>query len=324
MIDSDSQQSIARLAMFSDKQKLTETKTSTELAAFLGMDEQMVDGMIAVYNMQLQMQELPEIETLSVKDFINLAMQMETSSEAGLDEATMTQLTFVQILTDAVVSEKDFTALEMYELIGSLSPTLTENTIELMYLMQKSSTNSDSEWELSLLDFIGYINNDILNDSRFDGLISDKMKASIEEIYTQLEDGAAQLKGDNYSRIIFSTTLPEEFDETTAFINDLTEMSDAGLQNDYYLIGSSAMNYEMANSFESELHTITLLTILAIFLIVAISFRNLIIPIILVLLVQCGVYITVSVLHFVGVYPINIAERNALFCTSYIFDFYQL
>ena len=302
MIDSDSQQSIARLAMFSDKQNLTESKTSTELATFFGMDEQMVDGMIAVYNMQSQMQELPEVETLSVKDFINLAMQMAASPEAGLDEATAAQLTSVQVLTDAVVSEKDFTASEMYELIGSLSPTLTENTIELMYLVQTSSANSDSEWELSLLDFIGYINNDILNDSRFEGLISDKMKASIEEICTQLEDGAAQLKGDNYSRIIFNTTLPEESDETTAFINDLTEMSDAGLQNDYYLIGSSAMNYEMANSFESELHMITLLTVLAIFLIVAISFRNLIIPIILVLLVQCGVYITVSVLHFVGVY----------------------
>ena len=55
------------------------------------------------------------------------------------------------------------------------------------------------------------------------------------------------------------------------------------------------MAYEMQQIFDGELLFITLLTALAIFLIVVLTFRSLFVPIILVLLVQCGVYITVTV-----------------------------
>ena len=72
------------------------------------------------------------------------------------------------------------------------------------------------------------------------------------------------------------------------------------LKNDYHLIGSSAMNYEMSKTFDGELLTITLLTALAIFLVVFVTFRHAAVPAILVLLVQCGVYITVSVIGIQG------------------------
>ena len=60
------------------------------------------------------------------------------------------------------------------------------------------------------------------------------------------------------------------------------------------------MNVEMADNFNDELRLITWLTSAAIFLIVLISFRSLIIPLILVLLVQCSVYITVTVVGLQG------------------------
>ena len=56
----------------------------------------------------------------------------------------------------------------------------------------------------------------------------------------------------------------------------------------------------MQNSFSRELRTITLLTAAAIFLIVLISFRSFIVPVLLVLIVQCGVYITVTVVGWQG------------------------
>lgn len=58
------------------------------------------------------------------------------------------------------------------------------------------------------------------------------------------------------------------------------------------------MNYEISKTFDNELLTITLLTSIAIFVIVAISFRSLIIP---ALLVQCGIYITVTLLGVKGI-----------------------
>ena len=60
------------------------------------------------------------------------------------------------------------------------------------------------------------------------------------------------------------------------------------------------MVYEMENSFDSELLLITLLTAASIFLVVVFTFRSLVIPALLVLIVQCGVFITVTVVGLQG------------------------
>ena len=60
------------------------------------------------------------------------------------------------------------------------------------------------------------------------------------------------------------------------------------------------MNYEMEQSFDRELLTITLLTAISVFSVVAITFRSIAIPAILVAIVQCGVYVTVTANGILG------------------------
>ena len=95
--------------------------------------------------------------------------------------------------------------------------------------------------------------------------------------------------------MIITTSYLQESDATTAFLADLDQFAADRLAGESYLIGDSVMAYEMQETFDRELLSITLLTALAIFLIVALSFRSLAVPIILVLMVQCGVYITITV-----------------------------
>ena len=135
----------------------------------------------------------------------------------------------------------------------------------------------------------------ILNDPRFDAFIDDEMRESLLDNQTTLEDGKLQLVGNEYSRLVITTTYLEESPDTTAFIKDIRNYADSNMDGDVYLIGGSPMNCEMQQIFDKELTFITLLTAFAIFMIVALTFRSLSIPLILVLLVQCGVYITVTV-----------------------------
>ena len=60
------------------------------------------------------------------------------------------------------------------------------------------------------------------------------------------------------------------------------------------------MAYEMNESFNGELNFITLLTMLAIFVVVAVTFKSLIIPCILILIIQCAVYITMAFMSLTG------------------------
>jgi predicted RND superfamily exporter protein len=59
------------------------------------------------------------------------------------------------------------------------------------------------------------------------------------------------------------------------------------------MIGESAMYREMKAGFGAEMTRISLLTIIAIFLIVALSFRSIIVPTILVVTVMTAVYVNV-------------------------------
>ena len=60
------------------------------------------------------------------------------------------------------------------------------------------------------------------------------------------------------------------------------------------------MAYEISKSFNKELNLITIFTMIAIFIVVAITFKSFIIPLILVFIIQCAVYITMSILSLTG------------------------
>lgn len=75
---------------------------------------------------------------------------------------------------------------------------------------------------------------------------------------------------------------------------------DEKLSGRHYLIGNSVMVNEMESGFSRELLLITLLTAVSVFIVAALTFRSLAVPAILVLIVQCGVFITVSALGAIG------------------------
>ena len=84
-------------------------------------------------------------------------------------------------------------------------------------------------------------------------------------------------------------------------MDDLTGWTGGHFDNDMYLIGNTPMAYEMSKTFHHELNKITLLTALFILFIVLLTFRRLATSIILVLLIQCAVFLTMAVLNLLHV-----------------------
>ena len=60
------------------------------------------------------------------------------------------------------------------------------------------------------------------------------------------------------------------------------------------------MALEMSKTFNGELNRITILTMIFIFIVVALTFKDLIIPLVLVLIIQTAVYTTMSVISLSG------------------------
>lgn len=238
---------------------------------------------------------------LSVENLVHfIVSDVLTNNGFSNDADSREMLIVAEKLIDAVVSGNTYTAEEMTELLSGISDQLDNGMMELLYLYYASTEESDPAWTLTIEELFNHLTEDILNDTRFADIIDADMRADVEELKKQIDDGISQLKGSQYSLLILSSTYPEEAPETTAFFDDLTSLCNSQLEGNYYLVGNSAMNYEMQQSFGKELLFITLLTSIAIFIVVALTFRSIIIPLILVLIVQCGVYITVSVIGLQG------------------------
>ena len=60
------------------------------------------------------------------------------------------------------------------------------------------------------------------------------------------------------------------------------------------------MAYEMSKTFNNELDFITVLTMISIFVVVACTFKSIIVPIVLVLLIQCAIYVTMGIISLTG------------------------
>ena len=198
-------------------------------------------------------------------------------------------------IIDAVLSGKKYTAAEMMDLMSGLGGNIDQDELELLYIYYFSKQDFDPAWTMSFAEFIDCLNEEALQDSRFAGFFEDDVREDLADAQEQIRDAAKQLRGPNNSLGVVSTWLPLESDDTLAFIDELKTRCDETFgEGNYHLIGNSAMAYEMSQTFRSELNKITILTALAIFLVVLLTFRSLSIPAILVLLIQTAVYVMMA------------------------------
>jgi predicted RND superfamily exporter protein len=149
-------------------------------------------------------------------------------------------------------------------------------------------------------ELFNFLYGTVQHDPRFSPLLGEDAKAALSDAKEALAAGKAQLVGEHHSRMVITTKYPDEDEETFRFIDRLSSACDETFKEKYYLIGNSAMNLEMSRSFGSEYLFITILTAVVIFLIVLLSTRSFMIPLILVLIVQTGVFITVASIGLFG------------------------
>jgi predicted RND superfamily exporter protein len=186
----------------------------------------------------------------------------------------------------------------MLAILTKLSPNVDKKTISLLYMYYGSDKQYDDSYTLTIEKLIDYLNKDILNDSRFDEFIDDEMRNKIIDSKDRVEDAKALLVGDKHSRMLFITEYGNEGKATFNFIKDTR--NDLKKIDDKYLIGNSPMAYDISKSFDKEFNFISLLTLASIFVVVALTFKSIISPLIISLIIQCSVYVTMGILAFQG------------------------
>lgn len=238
--------------------------------------------------------------TLSLDTFVNYLLDNVVNDRKYAPMFTddmKSQLNTVRAIMESVKKNTKFNLTEMLALINPLADNIDKNTMDLLFIYYGSVNHYNEDWTLTVEEFVRYINDDILTDSRFDDFIDNEMRAKVSDAKTTIGDAKELLVGKDYNRAIFNTTLEAEGEETYNFI---TAVKDHMNGKNAYVIGDSPMALEMSKSFDGEMNLITVLTMIFIFVVVAFTFKSILIPVILVFLIQCAVYITMDTLTFAG------------------------
>ena len=186
-------------------------------------------------------------------------------------------------------------AEEMKTLLNTLGAEMELRDIELAYLFNGILHFDNDTLKMSAEEILGTLKDSIMDNPCFATMINDEMRYGMDSINTMIVDNLGRLHGRNFSQAIVLTSLPKESDETCRFVEALSAQCDASFDASHYLIGESVMMDEMHHRFSDEMLLVTLITVLSIFLIVAITFRSLVVPAILVMTVMTAVFINVTV-----------------------------
>ena len=186
---------------------------------------------------------------------------------------------------------------------------MDSSTINIVYSLYASGEDIDSMSKLALLklyktdapedvrltipEFLSFVQEKLLPSKAFSTMADEKQKAAVDEMAAQIQDGEAKLHGEHASIMAVTFAGEAGSQEMFSFLDELDAWCASNLKGEYHLVGDGPMAWEMSRGFHDELTLITLLTAGAIYLVVALTFRNLLIPALLVLIVQCGVYLTV-------------------------------
>lgn len=271
--------------------------TASDLAKFIGMEVSQAENLYLLY-----LNEYGDTSTwqLTPQQFVSFSVENVLKNELYadyFDKKATEDLINGRILIDTVVANKKYDVSSMSELLMRFTDDVSQNDIKMLYLYYAGITNKAvEEWTMTIPEMFNFIYEELINDASYAGIFNDQTKNDIVNRKADLDDALKQMKGKNYSRMIITSDYPEESAATMDFIAKIDELRETQLDKNSYIVGMSAMVYEMNNSFNKELTLITIITAISIFLVVLIAFRNFIVPALLTLIVQCSVFITVTII----------------------------
>jgi hypothetical protein len=269
------------------------------LAQTFTLDSVKVKLVYALYNYRYENKNI-RISLKTLINFIDEKVLPNPDYANRLGKNEQTQLHTIATLMRAAANGNTYNYEALYRAILPLANNVDKNQLFLAYLYHGSLYDCDKNWTLTVEKFINFLSDKVLPDGRFAERIDDEMREKINDGHKTINEAKDLLVGPRHYRALIESNIPAEGDQTFALISDLK--SELGPRNkiDYYMVGDSAMAYEMSQTFSSEMNFITILTMLAIFAVVVCTFKSFFVSTLLVLVIQCAVYIVMAYLSLTG------------------------
>lgn len=206
---------------------------------------------------------------------------------------------------DSVTGLASVEAMDGYAVGDRLSPRefseLTDMDIEVVRLLYSAYAAEQKDYgkiaggidqyRIALMDMFDFVFT-MLDDGYVS--LDAETQADLNELRDQLNDGKKQLSGEEYSRLVMNLNIPEEGEETFAFLTTVRETAQRYYGEDVLLVGNATSNYDLSVSFGRDNLMITILSILFVLIVLFFTFQSAGLPLILILVIQGSIWINFS------------------------------
>ena len=125
--------------------------------------------------------------------------------------------------------------------------------------------------------------------------LDEEQQADLDDLYQQLSDARKQLLGDTYTRMLISLDLPEEGEETFAFLQTIHREAERYYGAGHvYLVGDSTSDYDLSVSFARDNVMISVLSVVFVIIVLLFTFQSVGLPLLLILVIQGSIWINFS------------------------------
>ena len=218
-----------------------------------------------------------------------VAQSPEITSEAA------PRMTPMERLAEMFASGRKYSAGQIYRSLHNAGIDMVdEGVVKLMFTYYGSRNNYDDTTVMSLDGIIDFLSENVAQSDDFSAFLNDSTRTLLGGLRGMVDEGTGMLRKDGWSMAAIVTDYPIESGGSFDFVEKTISRCEETLGTEnFYLVGESVIYKEMKDGFRKELLYLTILTIVSIFLIVALTFKSVSVPAILVMIVMTGVNVNV-------------------------------
>lgn len=279
----------ASMVSSEQKEQLREVRREWDQIIAAGPAPVVTDTLSAAPADTLQVAPSPDTVSLAVVTDAPAPVPVSAPAPGPAPDLEPTPL---ERLTEMALSGARYPAGQVYSALHRAGIPVSRDEIDLLYLYHGYATQCDTTTRLSLLELVDWAE-DFAQRPLVQAHVDETARAQLGDLRAKVDSGLGMLRSEDWSVAVVVSELPVEGARTFAFLDGVQAHCREQLSAAPYYVGYSVMYKEMKEGFPRELLLLTLLTVGAIFLIVALTFRSLVVPFLLIPTVLSAVWLNV-------------------------------
>lgn len=166
--------------------------------------------------------------------------------------------------------------------------------------------NGMSTYSVPLVDMLMFLYDEV-QEGYVD--LDDDLYDTLTEAHDKIQIAKDQLEGEEYSRMLIFLNLPQEGDETFAFVDKLRQTAQNYYDKEVIVTGESTSQYDLYKTFQVDNTVVSVVSILAVLAVLLFTFQSAGMPVLLIIVIQGAIWIN---------FAFPAIQNNNLFFMGYL------